>query len=135
MKHEKDGSWRAAGYFIHPRNDDPSAEQALGGWLRLVDNQQYGESWDAAATDFRSAITRPGWEKTVRAARAPLGKVIARQVQSTNAQEELPGAPKGHYVVVQTNAKFENKASAIETCTLQQAKDGQWRVVGYFIAK
>jgi hypothetical protein len=36
-------------------------------------------------------------------------------------QGNLPGAKPGRYVVAQTNASFEKKASATETVTLQLA--------------
>ena len=45
----------------------------------------------------------------------------------------LPGAPDGDYVLLQNDARFQNKAAAIETVTMSREADGVWRVVGYFI--
>ena len=41
--------------------------------------------------------------------------------------------PDGNYIVLQYDTLFENKAAAVETVTLSQDSDGQWRVAGYFI--
>jgi beta-lactamase regulating signal transducer with metallopeptidase domain len=133
LKKEKDGEWRAIGYFVRPNVDTSAAEKALGDWLAMVDAEKYGPSWEAASADFRAAVTRADWERALQAARSPLGAVISRRTQSAMAHDNLPGAPAGHYVVVQTEARFARKASAVETCTLQQGADGGWRVGGYFI--
>jgi bla regulator protein BlaR1 len=143
LMREPNGEWRIAGYFIRPdlssppaataQEDTGSAEKALAEWLALVDTQEYGSSWDAASGDFRKAVTRSDWERMVRAARAPLGDVLSRTTQSVTPQGAIPGAPEGRYVIVQTAAAFAHKASATETCTLQQEADGQWRIAGYFI--
>ncbi|MGH7422575.1 MAG: DUF4019 domain-containing protein [Candidatus Methylomirabilales bacterium] len=45
----------------------------------------------------------------------------------------MPGAPDGHYVVIQYETSFEKKASAFETITPMREKDGKWRVAGYYI--
>jgi beta-lactamase regulating signal transducer with metallopeptidase domain len=133
LKLEKDGAWRAVGYFVRPQVDTASAEAALAEWLALVDAGQYGPSWDAASGDFRKAVSRSDWERAIRSARAPLGAVVSRATQSATAHESLPGAPKGRYVLVQTHTSFAHKASATETCTLQLDADGRWRIAGYFI--
>jgi ribosomal protein S17E len=36
-------------------------------------------------------------------------------------------------VVIQFDASFENKKSAIETVTPMLDKDGKWRVAGYYV--
>ena len=73
------------------------------------------------------------WTQQISAVRAPLGKVTSREVKKATYAKSLPGAPDGEYVVIQTKASFENKASAIETITPMLDKNGKWRVSGYFI--
>ena len=63
----------------------------------------------------------------------PLGKLISRKFKSATYATSLPGAPDGHYVVIQFNTSFENKKSGIETVTPMMDKDGMWRVSGYYI--
>ena len=102
-------------------------------WLGIVDEGKYGESWKEAAEYFRNAVKQDQWEQAVQAVRKPLGKLVSRKVKSTSYKTSLPGAPDGQYVVIEFEASFENKKSAIETVTPMMDNDGKWRVSGYFI--
>ena len=62
-----------------------------------------------------------------------MGKTLSRKLLSQSYQTSLPGAPDGQYVVIQYNASFEGKKSAIETVTPVLDSDGVWRVSGYYI--
>ncbi len=132
MTLEAGGEWRAAGYFVRPKGD-VEAERAAQAWLTLVDVREYGRSWEEAAPRFRAAVSRADWETAVLSARGGYGKLLSRTIRSTVAQKSLPGLPPGTFAIVQTQASFEHKKSATETCTLEQLSDGQWRVVGYFV--
>jgi hypothetical protein len=120
-----------------PEVDTTAAESvavaAARAWLSLVDNQQYGESWEQAAQLFKGAVKKQQWVRTIQAGRRPLGKNISRELKSKRYMTTIPGAPDGEYVVIEFNASFENKKSAIETITPMLDKDGKWRVSGYFI--
>ena len=109
------------------------AQAAAEAWLALIDAEKYAESWDAAATLFTAAVTRPDWERMVKAGRSPLGRVMARTLQSATFTRTLPGAPDGEYVVLRYATTFERKASAVETVTPMRDSDGAWRVSGYYI--
>jgi hypothetical protein len=65
--------------------------------------------------------------------RGPLGELTSRKISSRKYTEQLPGAPDGQYVVLQFDAVYANKASAVETVTPMLDEDGVWRVSGYFI--
>lgn len=110
-----------------------AANRAAEAWLKLVDSGKYGESWDTAATYFKNAVDKSAWERQIRAVRAPLGKVLSRELKEAEYRTSLPGAPDGEYVVIQFNTSFENKKSAVETITPMLGKDGEWRVSGYYI--
>ena len=73
------------------------------------------------------------WQAQVGAVRKPLGKLVSRKLRSKQYTTTLPGAPDGKYVVIQFEAAFESKASAIETVTPMADTDGKWRVSGYYI--
>jgi Protein of unknown function (DUF4019) len=111
---------------------EAKALEAAKSWLATVDAGDYGKSWEDAATLFRRAVTKEAWVKAVSAARAPLGKVTSRQVRSSQYTTSLPGAPEGHYVVIQFDATFE-KRKAVETVTPMLDEDGVWRVSGYYV--
>jgi len=120
--------------FLHA---NPTAEKAAltsaDKWLALVDEGKYSRSWDQAAEYFRNAVTRDQWIASLKAVRAPLGKLVARKLKSKQYTKTLPGAPDGEYVVIQYETQFEKKNSAVETVTPMLEKDGQWRVSGYYI--
>jgi hypothetical protein len=116
-------------------NLDPEkqAVESAGEWLELVDNGDYGGSWQEAAAYFKSAVTREGWEQAISGVRKPLGAVVSRKVKSKTYKTSLPGAPDGEYVVIQYDTAFENKRAAVETVTPMQDRDGTWRVSGYYV--
>lgn len=120
-----------------PPSANPAAEEAAVAaaerWLGMIDAGQYGESWDEAGTIFRSAVPRDGWQRQLEGLRKPMGAKLSRSVMSKAYRTTLPGAPDGEYVIVQFNASFEKKKSAVETVTPMLDADGKWRVSGYFI--
>ncbi len=110
-----------------------SAVSAAEGWLKLVDEGKYTDSWKEAAQYFKGAVSQEQWEQTILSVRKPLGQVNSRKLKANNYTTSLPGVPDGEYVVVQFETSFENKKFAIETITPMMDKDGQWRVSGYYI--
>jgi hypothetical protein len=121
-----------AGIGYSGETEDEAVEVAEK-WLELVDAGKYGESWRTAASLFRGAVTESQWQAALEGSRTPLGAIKSRRVKSATFATELPGAPDGEYVVIQFEASFESRASAIETVTPMKDKDGEWRVSGYFI--
>lgn len=112
--------------------DIAQATGAAKEWLSLADSEQYGASWTAAAPAFQSAVSQSDWEKALGAARKPLGALKSRTVKSATYASELPGAPKGDYVVIVYDSVFANRAG-IETVTPMRGSDGKWKVSGYFV--
>jgi len=102
-------------------------------WLTGVDEGKYPESWDQASALFKKAVSKEQWLQAIGTVRAPLGKLISRNLKSSKLTAALPGAPDGSYVILEYDASFESKKAAIETITPMLDPDGQWRVAGYFI--
>lgn len=117
----------------HGPGSQDAALEAASAWLALIDVGEYAESWEQAASLFRSSMSRDRWVDAVRAARAPLGKVRSRSLLGAVCETGLPGAPDGSYVVIRYRAAFERKENAVETVTPMLEQDGMWRVSGYFI--
>jgi hypothetical protein len=115
------------------KNNTGAADAAAQKWLALIDAGNYSETWKEASAIFRGAVTEPGWENSMNTFRQPLGDLVSRKLKSAQHMTELPGAPDGQYVVMQFEASFANKKSAIETVTFMLEKDGQWNSAGYFI--
>ena len=110
-----------------------AATYAAQEWLALVDSGGYADSWDSAATFFQQKVGRQDWVGTMTSVRAPLGKLLSRQVKSASYETSLPAAPAGKYYVIQFRTRFANSPTLIETITPMQEPNGQWRVSGYYI--
>jgi hypothetical protein len=113
--------------------DTQPALDAGDAWLALVDSGRYGESWDAAAENFKEAIGRVKWEVAVQEARDKVGGAAKRKLRAARSAIDLPNSPKGEYVVIEYETRFPMRPLATETVTLMKQKDGRWRVAGYFI--
>ena len=111
---------------------EEAAQAAALTWLALVVQGDYQASWASAASLFKQQVSAAQWAQAATNARRPFGALRARRLRSATYATSLPGAPDGHYVVLQFDAEYERKANAVETVTpLLEA--GQWRVSGYFI--
>jgi len=118
------------------KSSTPAAQAANAGaqtWLAAIDQGDYAESWTNAAASFQLAITSEKWVDAVQQVRQPLGSLISRKAISAQEMSSLPGAPDGHYVVMQFQTSFANRKSAVETVTFMLEKDGQWKAAGYYI--
>ncbi len=116
-----------------PTYDTRPAVAAAEAWLNGIDAGGYAASWDQAAELFRKAVPRDSWAAQVKGVREPLGALEARRLHSTRRMTSLPGAPDGHYVVIEFEARYARKARATETVTPVREEDGAWRVAGYYI--
>jgi len=116
-----------------PNDATATAQVAAASWLALVDAGDYAASWNRAAALLRNAVPEAVWIKQVGDARAALGKLDARKLRSSTATERVAGQPDGKYLVLEYDASFARKPSAIETVTAMLDPDGTWRVAGYFV--
>ena len=112
---------------------EKAATSAAQAWLALIDDGNYAKSWQEASAFFQGAVTQKAWEAAMESVRKPLGKQVSRDVKTARSVTTLPGAPDGQYVVMQFDASFTGKKSAIETVTFKLEKDGKWKATGYFI--
>jgi hypothetical protein len=111
------------------------AKLAAQAWLEVVDAAEYGKSWDAAASMFKAAVTKEQWEAAVVQARGPFEPMGGRELLGARYMTELPGAPKGEYVVMQYEIRASDNTRLIETITPMLDSDGEWRVSGYFVQR
>lgn len=109
------------------------AKAAAQLWLASADAGLYDKTWEQAAAPFQQAVTKADWDVAVKAARAPLGSLKSRSVSSAILTDNLPGAPKGEYVVIQYASDFTNRQKVVETVTPMRAPDGTWKVSGYYV--
>jgi len=102
-------------------------------WLALVDQGGYDLAWEAAAPLLQGAVSSEALQRSLNAARAPLGELQSRNLAKSSYHTTLPGAPDGEYVVFTFSTSFTHKAAAVETLTAMKGEDGVWRVAGYFV--
>ncbi len=110
-----------------------SATAAADGWLRIVDQKQYGASWDSAATLFKGAVTREQWSQAAAQARSSAGAIGTREKPTAQFTTQLPGAPAGQYVVLQYRSTAGPGHTATETVTAMFDGTRGWRIAGYFV--
>ncbi len=119
--------------FSQDRAEEKMALESANGWLVYIDNEEYLESWNTAASILQNTITPDQWIKTLSGVRKSLGKLISRKVITQKHCHSLPGVPDGSYFVIQYCTKFKNTERVMETITMAKEKDASWKSVGYFI--
>ncbi len=131
------GSGSAAKGQSQTTESNPEAEKAAiecaEKWLAVVDQGEYDKSWEETAGLFKQVVPVEQWRNQLKVFRGALGKVVSRTLKSKQYTTTAPGAPDGQYVIIQYDASFEKKTTAVETITPMLEEDGAWRVSGYFI--
>lgn len=109
-----------------------SAQASLD-WLKIVDEGNYGKSWDNASKLFQSTVGKEEWIQLEQATRKPLGQLVKREVVDERIAKDPKGLPVGNYMVLFYNTSFTNRKDAHELVTLMQESDGKWRVLTYHV--
>ena len=112
---------------------EDAATLSVTKWLKLMDSENYRESWETASDTFKTQVAVDAWIKTALAARSPLGEVVSRKLISQTYETSLQGTPDGEYVVMEFRTEFTNRQTTSETITPMLDLDGKWRVSGYYI--
>jgi Protein of unknown function (DUF4019) len=101
-------------------------------WLALVDSGRFPDAYDQAGELFRGSMARDQWAAALGNSRKPLGNVLQRNLKTAVVTQDLPGAPKGKYVVSTFETTFQQQAAPLwEIATSYLGADGTWKVVGY----
>jgi len=115
------------------RADAVSIERAEA-FLARIDAGDWEGSWELTGTPIRSEISPREWQEQVAPVRAPLGRVLSREVATIERASSLPGAAEGDYQVMQFRTRFENEEGhSVETIVMKMGPQG-WEISGYFIA-
>ena len=110
-----------------------AAEEATRNWLSIVDKDQVEQSWEEAALAFQMAVTKAKWAESLRSARGAIEPFAGRQQIMARYTTELPGAPRGEYVVFQYRTTVAGGHQVIETVIPMRDGSRGWRVSGYFV--
>ncbi len=105
---------------------------SMNSWLKLVDDNKYGRSWDESAQLFKNSVIRIEWIQLLKNTRRPLGRLINRELISLTYTTSMLNAPEGEYVVIEYNTAFKEQSNVTEIITLVRINEEFWRVSGYF---
>lgn len=110
-----------------------NGQKIVEDWLALIDQGNYGASWDAASKKFQLTIPRAEWIKVVDSWRKPLGGLVSRQIADIKVAENPPNMPSGAYLVYVYQTAFRNKASVTELAIIFQTDAGDWKILSYHL--
>ena len=102
-------------------------------WLQKVDGGQLQQAYDDSGVLMKNAVAFDKWSAAITAARASVGNVQSRDLDSVDAHTQFPGVPEGDYMIVKFKTHFGSKADAQETLSFQREPDGKYHVIGYFV--
>ena len=114
--------------------DLKASADAATQWLKLIDEEKYGESWDLGSNIFHYTIKRDEWIKAEQKLRKPLGKLVSRQLVEQRPANNPKGLAEGKYMVLYYKTAFQNRPQASELLTMVLGQDGKWKVLTYHVS-
>jgi CubicO group peptidase (beta-lactamase class C family) len=111
----------------------PISVATVEAWLALLDQGDYGKSWETASESFRKEVPKNDWVANASGVRKPLGELIFRKVSTTNQMENPPELPKGSYFVAEFDSGFAGLEAASETVFFKLERNGEWKAAAYLI--
>jgi hypothetical protein len=109
-----------------------AARTAAAGWLALIDEGNYQESWSQAAGAVQDAVTLADWRESLQKIREPLNPLGDRTLLDSRTMTDPPGAPAGEYVFLHFRTPASEDRTVTETVVMLKEGD-DWKGVGYFI--
>jgi hypothetical protein len=102
-------------------------------WLKLLDQGNYGESWETATKFIQYTLTKEEWIQSMDILRKPLGSMIDRTLVDMRVAMNPPNVPEGEYMILVFDTKFSSGTTAKELLTMQEHQ-GVWRLYTYSLA-
>lgn len=102
-------------------------------WLKIVDDGNFGNSWNEMALRTKLTIQKGEWEQIMNAMRKPLGRSLSRRIAEQRPAPNPKGLPAGDYMMIVYSSVFSNKSSAQELVTLVLGEDRKWHVLTYLV--
>jgi DNA-binding CsgD family transcriptional regulator len=97
-------------------------------FLNLWDESRWAETYAATGTQFRSVNKLESWAEISEQVRAPLGKLMTRNLV---ANEYVPAPPEG-YRLVKFASSYASGANQVESLSLVW-EEGAWKVAGIVV--
>ncbi|HEY4832201.1 MAG TPA: DUF4019 domain-containing protein [Waddliaceae bacterium] len=115
--------------IINP--DLQASAEAAEGWFKLIDRENYDQSWDKSSATLQLLVPKKDWRKLMEGIRKPLGTMKSRQIIEQRPAKDPAGLPKGDYMVLVYKSSFSSKPSANELVTMVKESDGRWKSLTY----
>jgi hypothetical protein len=107
-------------------------ETAAGAWLRLLDYEQFRDTYAQASASFQAQITREMWIRRCRAWQSALGIRVNRKFLEIT---EIPGSTSGEpRIYLRYEVRLRN-GTAVETVRMEPSEQGTWAVADYSIGQ
>lgn len=110
------------------RSEAAAAATAAEAFLVMIDEGRWADSYAATGAEFRRLNTLKVWSDVSARVRAPLGKVLTRDIVGN---EYVPAPPAG-YRLVKFRSAYQNGTAQTESISLAW-EDGAWKVAGIVI--
>jgi DNA-binding CsgD family transcriptional regulator len=110
------------------RSEAEAAARAAEGFLALIDESRWAESYAATGAEFRRLNTLETWSTVSARLRPPLGKLLTRDI---TGNEYVPAPPEG-YRLVKFRSAYAGGTTQTESISLAW-EDGAWKVAGIVI--
>src|SRR4051812_6688143 len=119
--------------------EPPAGEQAVTiaaiAWLKLVDDGNAAESWQALAAPTKESIPQWKWKLGFGLSQRKFGSLSARKLRSAHSVDKSPGGRTGEFVLLEYDTMSTKQGPIVEKLTMTHEPDGQWRVGGYTASK
>lgn len=106
------------------------AQAAAEAWLSLLDDGDFGASWDAATASLRQGIPRERWIAEGMTSRAEFDEVRSRELVETTFHDSTDQGPEGDPVVV-LQYRTEFATGIVREGLITTRPDTTWKVAGY----
>lgn len=112
---------------------ETNAIRTAESFLRIVDQENYGGSWEASASYLKTRHPKEYYTAFFGTTRAAFGSLINRSIISAKLYEKFFGYPDGKICVVRFETSFEHKSVGREIVTLILNSEGQWEIAEYTV--
>jgi Protein of unknown function (DUF4019) len=113
-------------------NERQALEAAALRWLRLLDDEQFRDTYETSGSSFKQDLSRDMWVRRCRAWKSALGRRLDRTFQEFMEGDDPNGGGKRYYL--RYRIRFP-RGSAMETVRLEAAAPGYWQVADYSIGE
>ena len=108
-----------------------NSAEAADGWLKLLDRENYDQSWEKSSATLQLLVPKKDWRKLMEGIRKPLGEIKTREMIEQRPAKDPAGLPKGDYMVLLYKSSFSAKPTANELLTMVKESDGRWKTLTY----